>query len=94
MLSKSHPDYFCEQIGSIVVLDAARRFVILGTLVSVDSQYLTLENADVHDLCDTQTTRDLYILESHNHGVRANRRRVVVRREEIVGMSLLSDVIE
>ena len=94
MSSESRLDSFHNHIGSVVVMDAARGFVILGMLVGVDSQYLYLENADVHDLRDTQTTRDLYVLESRNHGVRANRRRVTVRREEIVGMSLLADVIE
>ena len=85
---------FHDYVGSVVVLDAARGFVILGTLVGADEHYVSLENADVHDLRDTQTTRDLYILKSRNHGIRANRRRVTLRRDEIIGMSLLRDVIE
>ena len=89
-----NPTSFADYVGSVVVLDAAHGFVILGTLVLANDQYLTLENVDVHDLRETQTTRDLYILDSHHHGVRANRRKTTIRRDEILGMSLLEDVID
>ena len=83
-----------ELIGRMVVLDAASAFVIVGTLASVDEDYFELLEADVHDLRDTHTTRELYVLESSQLGVRANRRRVFVRGNEIVSVSLLDDVIK
>ena len=81
-------------IGREVVLDVTSPYVYVGTLVGHDHRYLVLENADVHDLRDTTTTRELYVLDSRRHGTRSNRTRVLVRREEIVSLSALDDVIE
>lgn len=83
-----------EQLaGRIVVLDVASPYVYLGTLVDEDHRYIVLENADVHDLRDTHTTRELYVLEAKRHGVHRNRKRVLVRREDIVSISALDDVV-
>ena len=83
-----------ELTGRDVVLDASSPYVYVGTLVGRDHRYLILDNADVHDLRDTTTTRELYVLQSKRHGIRANRKRVLVRREEIVSLSALDDVLE
>ena len=58
-----------------------------------DDKYLVLEHADVHDLRDTNTTRELYVVDSKRLGIRKNRERVLVRIEEIVSISALDDVI-
>ncbi|MEX2287516.1 MAG: hypothetical protein WD648_10540 [Planctomycetaceae bacterium] len=85
---------FDDLIGREVVLDAVGQYVYVGTLAGHDERYLILNDADVHDLRDTATTRELYVLEARRHGVRANRRRVHVRREEVISLSALDDVIE
>ena len=87
-------DRLQELKGSVVVLDAVSRYVFIGTLDSVEVGHLILINADVHDLRDTQTTRERYVLEVKALGVRANRRRVLVRRDAIVSVSMLDSVIE
>ena len=87
-------DTFDEMVGRVVVLDVTSPYVFVGTLVSHNPSVVTLDNADVHDLRDTHATRERYVLESKQHGVRANRRRVLVRRDEIVSISLLDDVID
>ncbi len=76
------------------VIDAASPYVFVGTLVDQDVHYLVLNSADVHDLRDSTTTRELYVLETKRHGTRLNRNRVFVRREEVVSISALDDVIE
>lgn len=76
-----------------IVLDMASSYVILGQLVAADGTFIELLEADVHDLRDSKTTRDLYVLEARRHGIRVNRARVVVRLGDIVGCSPLSDVI-
>jgi hypothetical protein len=48
----------------------------------------------VHDLRDTTTSRELYVLDARRHGVNPNRKRVLVRREEVVSLSLVDDVVE
>lgn len=79
--------------GRVVVLDMAARYVFVGTLTACDDRHFELTDADVHDLRDTNTTRELYVLEARRHGVNANRKRVLVRREEVVSLSALDDVI-
>ncbi|MBI81952.1 MAG: hypothetical protein CMJ81_02035 [Planctomycetaceae bacterium] len=85
---------FSELTGEIVVLDALSPYVFIGVLVRTDLHFLILEDADVHDFRDTQTTRDLYVLDAREHGVRSNRRRVFVRRDEIVAVSLFREVVK
>jgi hypothetical protein len=77
-----------------VVLDMSGSYVYLGRLVAEDARYLTLENVDVHDLRDTTTTRERYVLEAKIHGIRANRKRTLVRREEVLSVSALEDVLD
>ncbi len=76
-----------------VVLDLRSMFVCLGTFIGEDHRYLILENADIHDLRDTATTREKYVIDSKTHGVRPNREKVLINSDEVVGISLLDDVI-
>ena len=85
----SHLQSFYEQD---VVLDLRSQYVILGKIIGEDHRYLILEDADVHDLRDTKTTRELYVVESQRHGVRPNRKRVLVSKDEVVSISALADV--
>ena len=94
-MSVHEPSPLLEQlIGQPVVLDVASLYIYLGTLSEVDHKYLILTDADVHDLRDTTTTRELYVLDSKRHGLSVNRKRVLVNRHEIVSISALADVIE
>ncbi len=81
-------------VGQEVVLDLASPYVIVGTFRGRDAEHYVIENADVHDLRDTTTTRELYVLDAKRHGINSNRRRIFVRRENVVGIALLADVIE
>lgn len=87
-------DCFAGYVGREVVLDVSSLYVYLGKLAAVDRHALILEDADVHDLRDTATNRERYVVEARHHGIRPNRRRVVVRREEVVSLSALEDVID
>jgi hypothetical protein len=79
--------------GQVVVLDPSSHYVYLGTLVHWDALYLHLEDADVHDLRDTKTTREVYVVEARRLGVSSDRQRVMVRIADIVSVSALQDVI-
>jgi hypothetical protein len=81
-----------EFIGQTVVLDMATPFVHIGVLTGEDGRYLILEDADVHDLRDSSTTRELYVLDCRRHGIGVNRRRVYVQKDQIVSLSRLEDV--
>lgn len=92
MNSSANP--FDELIGRVVVLDMASPYVYVGTLTGQDHHYFLLADADVHDLRDTHTNRELYVVDSKRHGVRTNRRRVLVRKDEVVSLSALDDVLD
>lgn len=82
-----------ELQGSEVVVDVRSLFVYIGCLRDADAHYLVLTEADVHDLRDSTTNRELYVHETRLHGIRANRDRVLVRLDEIVSVSRLDEVI-
>ncbi len=77
-----------------VVLDLASPYVILGVLTETHGGLMTLTDADVHDLRDSKTTRELYVLAARRHGIRSNRKQVIVRIDEVVSLSRLDDVLE
>ena len=83
-----------ELIGAKVVIDLASPYVCLGTLVRFDEHFIELRNADVHDLRDTETTRELYVIDSRMTGINRNRKKVMVVRREIVAIARLDDVAE
>ena len=85
---------FDEMIGEKVVVDLRSAFVCLGTLVRADEHFLELRNADLHDLRDTDTTRELYVAESRATGVKRNRKRVLLVRGEVIAVSRLDDVVD
>jgi hypothetical protein len=83
-----------ELIGQKIVIDLRSEYVCLGTLAGFDELFLELKNADLHDLRDTDTTRELYVAESKATGIKRNRRRVFVLRNEIVAVAGLDDVVD
>jgi hypothetical protein len=83
-----------ELIGQKVVIDLRSQYVCLGTLTRADDHFLELKNADLHDLRDTDTTRENYVAESKATGIKRNRRRMFLVRPEIVAIAALDDVVD
>ncbi|MDG2389109.1 MAG: hypothetical protein P8M30_07300 [Planctomycetaceae bacterium] len=84
----------CETLkGQEIVLDVTAMYVYLGTLTEWDDKFVTLETVDVHDLRDTETSRERYIVESRLHGIRPNRNRAHIRWDEIISLSAIEDVL-
>jgi hypothetical protein len=83
-----------ELMGQVVVVDLRSTFVCLGKLTRLDEHYLELRNADLHDLRDTQTTRENYVADSRLTGIKRNRKKVLVTRSEVVAIAALEDVVE
>ena len=82
-----------EFIDQKVVVDMRSPFVCIGTLLRMDELYLELRNADLHDLRDSDTTRELYVAESRATGIKRNRKRLLLARAEIVAVARLEDVV-
>jgi hypothetical protein len=83
-----------ELMNQKVVVDLIGPYVCLGTLLRVDEFFLELKNADLHDLRDTETSRENYVIASCRTGIKRNRRRVLLNRREVVAISRLDDVVE
>ena len=83
-----------EFLDKKVVIDLVSHYVCLGTLAGCDDHFLDVRNADLHDLRDTDTTRELYIADSVATGIKRNRKRVLIRRSEVVAISKLEDVVD
>lgn len=82
-----------EFVGKQVVVDVDAMYVYMGKLSSIGDKTLILKNADVHDLRDSTTTREVYVREARVHGVQPNRKMAHVRLDQVVSVSLLDDVI-
>ena len=80
---------FC---GQVVILDTQGPLIYIGTLAHVGRRFLVLLDADVHDRHDSAVSKELYIQQTAELGVRVNRSRVVVMRGEVASVSLLSEV--
>ncbi len=80
--------------GKPVVLDTRGPLLYIGTLKSTGVCFYTLSDADVHDLADSSTSKEVYVMEAAKHGVRKNRESVYVRKTEIVSLSPLDAVVK
>ena len=87
-------DSFLHFLNREVVVDVEAMYVYIGEVENVSDKTVTLINADVHDLRDSETTRERYVLDTKLHGVRANRQRVLLSRTQVLSMSLLEDILE
>ncbi len=75
-----------------IVLDVLGPYIYLGQLVRYDHKYVVLVEADVHDMRDSTSTRERYVLEARQHGITPNRKQVLVSHDQIVSISSLTDV--
>ena len=83
-----------EFLNHKVVVDLSSPYVCLGKLVRCDDHFLELKNADLHDLRDTETTRENYVAESRTTGIKRNRKRLFLVRGDIVAVARLEDVVD
>lgn len=81
-------------IGRDVVLDTAGPLVYIGRLASTDRFFYTLDDVDVHDMHDGHAPKEKYILDARKFGIKKNRTRALVRRDVVMSLSLLDDVID
>jgi hypothetical protein len=83
-----------EFVGHQIVVDLQAPYVCLGTLKAFDNHYLDLRHADLHDLRDTDTSRELYVADSKRTGIKRNRKRLLLVRAEVLAVTLLDDVVD
>ena len=83
-----------ELVGQVVVLDLKSSYVCLGTLSGIDPLFFVLTDADLHDFRDSTATREVYVYDSARLGIRRNRARVLVRRDEVVALTRFAEIAE
>jgi len=87
-------DRAARWIGEIVVVDFRSPMTAIGRLERVEDDLLELRDADLHDLRDTDTTRELYIVKTARYGVQVNRAELLVRIDDVLGVARLEDVVK
>ena len=83
-----------KMIGKQVVVDTDSHLVYMGVLRKVGEDYIAIKEVDVHSVNDSQTSREIYVMESKRYGVRENRRDTLILMRRIVSISCLDDVKE
>ena len=81
-------------VQQVVVLDTQGPLVYVGTLQRLTPVALVLAEADVHDTNDSRASKDLYLVETRELGVRTNRKQVLVMRRQVASVSLLREVVD
>jgi hypothetical protein len=81
-------------VGQIVVLDTQGPLIYIGTLERATEGTLLLVDADVHDSNDSRASKDLYLVETRDLGVRVNRKATLIMRHQVASVSLLRDIVD
>jgi hypothetical protein len=83
-----------EWVGDNIVVDFRSPMVAIGRLVRAGDDLLEMHDADLHDLRDTDTTRELYVVKAARYGIQANRAVLLVRVDDVLAVARLDDVIK
>jgi hypothetical protein len=78
-------------IGQVVVVDLDGPWIAFGRLERLADGWLELTAADLHDLGEGVSTREVYALETRQLGVRVNRTRVALPISRVIAVSRLED---
>lgn len=90
----SQDKYLDGLLDQRVVVDVSSQYVVLGEFTGYNEHFLELKNADLHDLRDTETTRENYVAASAVTGVKRNRKKIYLARHEMVAIGALADVVD
>jgi hypothetical protein len=86
-------DWLKTYVGAVVVCDLDELYVVIGTLRDFDEHHLTFSEADLHDHRESNSTKEVYVLESRKIGVRVNRSHLSVPMRRLVAISRLDEVL-
>jgi hypothetical protein len=83
-----------EFTGKQVVVDTNSHYVYVGKFESIGEEFLVLTSADCHDSTQSQTTKEVYLIDVKKTGINPNRNRVFIRKPVVVSISLVDDIVE
>src|SRR5260221_2266580 len=67
-----HMEMLDAFVNQRVVLDMSSPFVCMGKLTRVSEHFYELQDADIHDLRDSPTTRENYVVAAKHSGIKPN----------------------
>ena len=79
-------------VGRKVVLDTAGTITFLGILERVCTDGFWLTEADIRDRTEGHVTKERYVCEARESGIKVNRRRLFVFSHVVISLSALDDV--
>ena len=80
-------------IGRQVVLDTEGPIIYLGKLTDIRPDGFWLETADLRDRSEGHVTKERYICEARENGIRPNRARIFVFARIVMSISALDDIV-
>ncbi|MCZ7646954.1 MAG: hypothetical protein M5U26_17145 [Planctomycetota bacterium] len=86
------PEALVPLLGETVVVDIDAHMLYLGKLEYADDAFLALSEVDVHEDKAEALSKEAYVHEARNIGVRANRHLTWVRMARVVSISRLADI--
>ena len=81
-------------LNKVIVLDTDSRWLYIGTLKAIEEDCYLIEDVDAHDLKETTTSRQNYLIGVKTHGLVFNRKMVRVCKEKVIGISMLEEILE
>lgn len=87
-------DFIEPYRSMLVVCELNDGYLAIGTLTAYSADHLRLEDVDLHDHKEANSTKDVYLIETRRHGVRANRKKIDIPRSTLVALCALDDIIE
>jgi len=84
---------FLKFIGQQVVVDTPYSILYLGTLEKENEDTIEIFDVDVHDMTESLTSKEQYIMEAARDGIKSNRRHCTIKQTAIISISLLSDIL-
>ncbi|HUN81123.1 MAG TPA: hypothetical protein VMV81_06380 [Phycisphaerae bacterium] len=80
-------------LGREIVLDTEGPIIYIGVLEEVREDGFWLARADLRDRSEGVVTKERYICEAREMGIRPNRARIFVFARVVISVSALDDVV-
>ena len=82
-----------DWIGQTVVVDVTNPTVYIGRLDAADEYFVTLADADDHELRGGTVSKEIYVMEAIRNGLQPSRKLVKLKQAEILSLSRAEDII-
>lgn len=82
-----------DYIETIVVVDTDGPTAYIGLLQAIDDHAIRLADVAIYDRRHAKTEYERYLIEAAEIGTTPSRRAIIIRRERIIAVSRLADVV-